>query len=601
MPLGGTISLFGAGRWIGARGAILIACSTIGLTLLTVGALIYEAGLSRSPVYLGIGEWVGLPTVGTGVSLSVDGLTVSMLLPVSLVSFLVHLYSRSYMWGDPHLPRFFALLQSFTLAMILLVTSDSLLLLFAGWEGVGLCSYLLVSFWFTRVAASLSALRAFLMNRVGDLALTLLMVGALVSLGEGSLPTLLGTAPYLSEGVRDTATLLLVIGATAKSAQLGLHTWLPAAMEGPTPVSALIHAATMVTAGIYLLLRFSPLVGGSETGLGLLVILGGLTALYGALSGTVESDLKRVIAYSTVSQLGYMTVALGLSAGGIALLHLVNHAFFKALLFLSAGALLHAVGDEQDLRRMGGLSPLLPRISSALLVGSLSLLALPYLTGFYSKDPILEVGAMGGTLTSRLGYLATLGAALLTALYSVRMALVGLVLPPRFSRSRASSLPAGDATGLLLLPLVVLGVLSVIGGLLVREPIGGLGSPFLGGAVYSHPERLLVADSEWLPTPMRFLPLVPLLLFALLLPTRRAGYGTLRERGTWSRASRVGARLMSGGSLVALGLTDWTLLGGDGGDILLLGSALYLAHPLSLLTVALLLTVVLIGVLLLLV
>jgi NADH-ubiquinone oxidoreductase chain 5 len=627
---------------VGGRGAALIGTASLLLTALGVLTLAYEVGLSGSPVVLPLGDWIPLAYLGGEVGLSLDSLSVTMLVPVTGISLLVHLYSSGYMDGDPHVPRFFGLLGAFTLAMILLVTADSSLLLFAGWEGVGLCSYLLVSFWYTRTAASLSALRAFLMNRVGDLALLLALIAGILTLGDLSVPGTLACSPYVRG---DLVPLLLVVGAAAKSAQLGLHTWLPAAMEGPTPVSALIHAATMVTAGIYLLLRFAPLLEGSGLALPLLLGLGSLTALYGALSGTVATDLKRVIAYSTVSQLGYMAVALAMGAGGLALLHLVNHAFFKALLFLSAGALLHATGDEQDLRRMGGLAPLVPAVSSALTVGGLSLLALPFLTGFTSKDPILEVGAMASDPLHRFGYLSLLGAAMLTATYTARLTLTGLLLPPRVPRSRIAGIPAGDASGVLLLPLLVLGVLSVTGGSLIREGLSGGGSDLLssgGGGLYSgHPDSLRTVDGEMLPSAMRFLPLLPLTVLLLLTPypalrpapqsreggslssgVRNAGSPLLHSSGGRSTgypmgrggSSRPGSGTGSSpGALGPLGplgmasiplllsVTDWSVLGWEEGDILQLGSMLYLTSPILLLTVALLLTVTLVGVLLLLV
>ena len=578
LPLGGVLAAGPLGRWVGVRGATWLTTGAMALTALVVVLLYHEVCLTGSPLLLPLGQWLPLAWVGGEVGLAFDPLTLSMLLPVVVISALVHLFSIGYMAGDPHVPRFFATLSLFTLAMILLVTADSLLLLFAGWEGVGLCSYLLVSFWATRVAASLAALKAFLMNRVGDWALTLLLLGALASLGEGSLPLLLASAPYLDPTLRTGAALLLTLGAMAKSAQLGLHTWLPSAMEGPTPVSALIHAATMVTAGVYLLLRFSPLLEFTETGLLLVTALGALTALYGALSGTVEHDVKRVIAYSTTSQLGYMVVAVGLSAHPLALFHLVNHAFFKALLFLSAGALLHAVGDEQDLRRLGGLARLLPRTATMLLIGSLSLLALPFLTGFYSKDPILEIAVMGGSLTARVAYLATLGAAFLTALYSVRLLLLTFLLPPSLPRARLATLH--DPTGVLFLPLLLLSILSVGFGAVAKEVALGGGSPLFGGALFTHPDHLLLADAEWLPTPLRFLPLLPLLLGLLLLP---------RPQG-WQRGSL----------LLLLTVVDWTALPQGATDVLLLAVPLYLAHLLPFLLIALLLTATLVGVLLLL-
>ena len=582
LPLSGAMAAGLLGRWVGSQGAARLATGAMMLNALVVLTLYVEVCLSGSSLLLPLGEWLPLAWVGGSVGLAFDPLTLSMLVVVVAISALVHLFSVGYMAEDPHLPRFFATLSLFTLTMELLVTADSFLLLFAGWEGVGLCSYLLVSFWATRTAASLAALKAFLMNRVGDWALTLLLLATLATLGDLSLPLVLASAPYLDSTLRLGAALLLLVGAMAKSAQLGLHTWLPSAMEGPTPVSALIHAATMVTAGVYLLLRFSPLLEFTEEGLLLVVTMGALTALYGALSGTVEHDLKRVIAFSTTSQLGYMMTAVGLSAHQVALFHLANHAFFKALLFLSAGAILHAVGDEQDLRRMGGLARLLPRSYAMLLIGSLSLLAFPFLSGFHSKDPVLEVALAGASTTARAAYLLTLTAALLTALYSVRLVLIAFLLPPALPRPRLSAVH--DPSLSMWLPLLLLSVASLFLGGLAREGMIGGGSPLLGAALFVHPDHLLLADAEFLPTALRFLPLLPLLLLTLTLRAPRPGGGV-----------RTASLLP-----LALLVTDWSLLPRAMIDVALLAVPLYLTYLIPFLLLSLALTVVLVGVLLLL-
>ena len=313
-----------------------------------------------------------------------------MLIPVLIVSSLVHIYSIGYMNQDPHNQRFFSYLSLFTFMMVVLVTGNNFLVMFVGWEGVGVCSYLLVSFWFTRIAANQSSLAAFLTNRVGDCFLTIGIFAILWTFGNIDYYTVFSLAPYINSNIITIIGICLLIGAMAKSSQLGLHVWLPLAMEGPTPVSALIHAATMVTAGVYLLIRTSPLIEYSDTVLLLCLWLGGITTMTSSIIGFFQEDIKKIIAYSTMSQLGMMVLAIGLSSYNISLFHLINHAFYKALLFLGAGSVIHAVADNQDLRKYGGLKIFLPLTYTIMLIASLSLIALPFMSGFYSKDFILE-------------------------------------------------------------------------------------------------------------------------------------------------------------------------------------------------------------------
>src|SRR5688572_10964090 len=361
-------------------------------------------------------------------ALRVDALTAVMLVVVTSVSSLVHVYSWGYMEEDPSQPRFFAYLSLFSFAMLMLVTADTLVQMFFGWEGVGLASYLLIGFWYHKPSANAAALKAFVVNRVGDFGFSLGIFGTFLVFGTVSIPAILEAAPGMAgstigfAGMRvDTMTLLcllLFVGAMGKSAQLGLHNWLPDAMEGPTPVSALIHAATMVTAGVFMVCRLSPLFETSETALAVVTFVGALTALFAATVGTVQNDIKRVIAYSTCSQLGYMFLAAGVGAYGAAMFHLFTHAFFKALLFLCAGSVIHAMSDEQDMRRMGGIWKLIPWTYALMWIGSLALggLGIPGVfgfAGFYSKDIILESAFAAHSGVGMFAFWLGVGAALM--------------------------------------------------------------------------------------------------------------------------------------------------------------------------------------------
>ena len=382
LPLLGAIISGFFGRKVGVSGAQFITSSSIIVTTLLAIIAFFEVGLNNIPVSVNLFRWIDSESLNVLWGFHFDSLTVSMLIPVLIVSSLVHIYSVGYMSHDPHNQRFFSYLSLFTFMMIILVTANSFLLMFVGWEGVGICSYLLVSFWFTRIAANQSSISAFLTNRVGDCFLTIGMFALLWSFGNVDYSTIFSLAPFVNENIVTIIGICLVIGAMAKSSQVGLHVWLPMAMEGPTPVSALIHAATMVTAGVYLLMRASPLIEYSSTVLIISLWLGAITTIFSSLIGLFQQDIKKVIAYSTMSQLGMMVIAIGLSSYNVALFHLVNHAFYKGLLFLGAGAVIHAVYDNQDFRRYGGLRPFLPLSYSVMLIASLSLVAFPFMTGF---------------------------------------------------------------------------------------------------------------------------------------------------------------------------------------------------------------------------
>jgi NADH-quinone oxidoreductase subunit L len=429
--------------------------------LVTTGALFASMALSW-PIFIGFmtGDITAytetvLPWIRSGEmivdwSLRVDALTAVMLVVVTTVSALVHLYSWGYMAEDPSQPRFFAYLSLFTFAMLMLVTADNLVQMFFGWEGVGLASYLLIGFWYHKPSANAAAIKAFVVNRVGDFGFSLGIFATFLVFGTVSIPEILEAAPAMAGstigflGIRiDTMTLiciLLFIGAMGKSAQLGLHTWLPDAMEGPTPVSALIHAATMVTAGVFMVCRLSPMFETSDTALAVVTVIGAATALFAATVGTVQNDIKRVIAYSTCSQLGYMFFAAGVGAYGVAMFHLFTHAFFKALLFLGAGSVIHAMHHEQDMRFYGGLRRSIPFTFWGMLAGTLSITGVGVvgvfgLAGFYSKDAIIEATFASGTTVGGIAFAIGVFAALLTSFYSWRLMFLTFWGTPRWAAS----------------------------------------------------------------------------------------------------------------------------------------------------------------------
>jgi NADH-ubiquinone oxidoreductase chain 5 len=430
-----------------------------------------------------------------------------MLLPVLIVSALVHIYSTSYMGEDPHNQRFFSYLSMFTFFMLMLVTGDNYLVMFIGWEGVGISSYLLINFWFTRLQANKAAIKALVMNRVGDWGFSIGLWAIFWTFGNLDFTTVFSLAPFMNEELITVISICLLIAAMGKSAQIGLHTWLPDAMEGPTPVSALIHAATMVTAGVYLLLRSSPILEYGSTILIIITWVGALTAFFAATTGLLQNDLKRVIAYSTCSQLGYMVFACGLSNYSIGIFHLVNHAFFKALLFLSAGAVIHALNDEQDMRKMGGLVNLLPFTYTMILIGSLSLMALPFLTGFYSKDLILEVAFGQYLFTGNVAYWLGTISAVFTAFYSLRLlALTFLTYP---NGPRINYLGTHEAPFIMAVPLVLLAIMSIFFGYVTKDLFIGVGTNFWGNSLFVHPNHVSLIEAEFaIPTFYKLLPLM---------------------------------------------------------------------------------------------
>jgi NADH-quinone oxidoreductase subunit L len=482
------------GRLIGDRAAQLVSCGFMGLSALC--AVIGLSQLGEEPYTVPLFTWMVVDNFAVDWALRVDTLSTIMMFVVSCISFLIHVYSIGYMAHDESIPRFFAYLSFFTFAMLMLVTSDNLLQLYFGWEGVGVASYLLIGFWYTRPSACAAAIKAFLVNRVGDFGLALGVATTFFVFETISYDEIFRAAPQLANtqlqvfGVSfDTLTLiavLLFIGAIGKSAQLPLHTWLPDAMEGPTPVSALIHAATMVTAGVFLVARFSPLFEYTPEALALVTVIGATTAFFAATVGLVQNDIKRVIAYSTCSQLGYMFFACGVGAYAAGIMHLMTHAFFKALLFLGAGSVIHALSDEQDMRKMGGLADKIKITYAMMWIGTLALVGFPGTAGFFSKDAILEAAWASHNAFHLYAFWLGLVAAVLTAFYSGRLMFLTFHGEPRADRHVMEHVH--ESPPVMTIPLGVLAVGALLAGLLGKgmlDPEGG----FWAGAIVTGPDN----------------------------------------------------------------------------------------------------------------
>ena len=508
LPLLGSIVSGFFGRKAGVTGTQLLTCLNIIFTVILSIIAFIEIGLNNIPVLVNLFKWIVTEEFNILWIFQFDSLTVSMLIPVLIISSLVHIYSIGYMNNDPHNQRFFSYLSLFTFMMIILVTANNYLLMFVGWEGVGVCSYLLVNFWFTRIAANQSSISAFLTNRVGDCFLTVGMFTILWTLGSLDYNIVFSLVPYINENIIIIMGICLLIGAMAKSSQIGLHVWLPMAMEGPTPVSALIHAATMVTAGVYLLMRSSPLIEYSSTILLLCLWLGAITTVFSSLIGLFQQDIKKVIAYSTMSQLGMMVIAIGLSSYNIALFHLINHAFYKGLLFLGAGAVIHAMADNQDFRKYGGLRSFLPLSYSVILIASLSLIAFPFMTGFYSKDFLLESAYGQYSFSSTAVYTIAVIGAIFTTLYSVKVLYLTFLGSPNGSITHYKYVHENDI--FISLPLVILAIFSIVFGFITKEIFIGLGSNFFSdNSIFIHPVHELTIDTEFSITPLlKLLPFI---------------------------------------------------------------------------------------------
>jgi len=509
-----TAGLFG--RKLGPTGSSIITVICLGITFLISFFIFFEVAFSGCCTYIKLVKWIDSGLFHVDWGFMFDSLTAVMCCVVTFVSFLVHLYSTEYMSHDPHLSRFMSYLSLFTFFMLILVTADNFVQMFVGWEGVGLCSYLLINFWFTRIQANKAAIKAMIINRIGDFGLALGIFTIYINFKAVDYATVFSLVPFFTDNYCNFLNIqielisligfLLFIGAIGKSAQLGLHTWLPDAMEGPTPVSALIHAATMVTAGVFLLARCSSIFEYTPTVLKIITIIGASTAFFAATVGLVQNDLKRVIAYSTCSQLGYMVFACGLSNYSVGVFHLMNHAFFKALLFLGAGSIIHAVSDEQDMRKMGGLKNLVPFTYSMIVIGSLALIGFPFLTGFYSKDVILEAAYGKFTSTGHYSYLLGSCGAFLTAFYSTRLLHLTFLSKPNGYKSIICS--AYDSSYRILSSLAILAIPSIFIGYLTKDMIIGLGSDFWGSAIFILPENMNLIDAEFIDHKYKILPVV---------------------------------------------------------------------------------------------
>ncbi len=473
-PLVAFVIAFLFGKQIGLRLVQLITCAGVITAAFCSCALFVDIVLGSDPRTITIMNWITSGTLSVDWSLRLDQLAVVMMCVVTIVSSCVHVYSTAYMHGDESEGRFMSYLSLFTFAMLMLVTADNLIQLFFGWEGVGVASYLLIGFWNHKDSANAAAIKAFLVNRVGDFGLALGIFACFVLFGSVQFDTMFSQA----EGLKDArfvffgfdlpalnlACLLLFIGAMGKSAQLGLHTWLPDAMEGPTPVSALIHAATMVTAGVFLVARMSPVFEYAPEALMVVCVVGALTAFVAATIGLTQFDIKRVIAYSTMSQLGYMFFALGVSAYGAAIFHLMTHAFFKALLFLGAGSVIHALHHEQDMRNMGGVWKKIPATYVMMWIGSLALAGIPFFAGYYSKDIMLEAAFADHTWFGTFAYWMGISAAFMTAFYSGRLLFMTFHGKPRMDHHTFDH--AHESPPAMLTPLVILTVGAIFAGVL---------------------------------------------------------------------------------------------------------------------------------------
>lgn len=492
-----------------------------------IGTIIWiEVSYGGSPVTIKQIEWIGDGYQNIEWSQMYDSQTSSMLQPVLYVSAQVQQYSQGYMEGDPHKSRFFSYLSLFTFFMQILITGDNLQVLFVGWEGVGLASYLQINFWYTRIAANMAAQKAFQMNRVGDWGQTLGILQIIAQIGDVSYPVQLTVGQYIDTDWIFIISILIQIGASAKSAQQGLHTWQSTAMEGPTPVSAQIHAATMVTAGVYQQIRQSPLQEWSSDTLQMITWLGGCSALQGAACGQMEHDQKKVIAFSTTSQQGYMVIACGQSQYNQSQFHLINHAFFKALLFLSAGSVIHALLDQQDMRKMGGLILFIPFTYSMILQGSQSQMAFPFQTGFYSKDVILEMSQIPTNFTRSIAYILSQIAAFLSATYSVRLQIMTFISKPHFTYTTINYI--SEPNIFMLIPQIFQGIGAAIFGYIFQETFIGGGSTFYQNSIFIHPNHNGILDgTQSQPSFMKYIPQITLISLITIIPQSRKAITTI--------------------------------------------------------------------------
>ncbi|MCX2696276.1 MULTISPECIES: NADH-quinone oxidoreductase subunit L [Ochrobactrum] len=541
LPLIGFLVAGLFGNKIGAKASEYITSGLMVIVAILSWVVFFKIplGVDAETVRIPVLHWVTSGSLSFDWALRIDTLTGVMLVVVNSVSALVHIYSIGYMHHDPHRPRFFAYLSLFTFAMLMLVTSDNLIQMFFGWEGVGLASYLLIGFWFQKPSANAAAMKAFVVNRVGDFGFLLGIFGLFALFQSVDYNTIFAAAAnYLpAEGSADAGAvvlnflgyelhketaltvvcLLLFMGAMGKSAQFLLHTWLPDAMEGPTPVSALIHAATMVTAGVFLVARMSPIFELSHTALLIITIIGATTAFFAATVALVQNDIKRVIAYSTCSQLGYMFAALGVGAYGAAVFHLFTHAFFKALLFLCAGSVIHAVSDEQDMRRMGGLRKLIPVTYWMMMIGTVAITGLGVpgtiigTAGFFSKDAIIESVFASHSLASGYAFTLLVVAALFTSFYSWRLIFMTFFGKPRASAEVMHHVH--ESPPVMLVPLLILAVGALFAGVVFKEYFFGHDyAEFWKGALFTLPGNEILEHYHHVPLWVKLSPFIAMLI-----------------------------------------------------------------------------------------
>ncbi|TIO51777.1 MAG: NADH-quinone oxidoreductase subunit L [Mesorhizobium sp.] len=531
------VGLFGSS--LGAKASEYITSGFLVISAMLSWIAFFTVGFGNGEVFtVPVLRWIQAGGLDAAWALRIDTLTAVMLVVVNTVSSLVHIYSIGYMHHDPDRPRFFAYLSLFTFAMLMLVTADNLVQMYFGWEGVGLASYLLIGFWYKKPSANAAAIKAFVVNRVGDFGFALGIFGVFVLFGSVNLGTVFANAASFlpAEGAPEGAAvltflghaldkhtaltvvcLLLFMGAMGKSAQVPLHTWLPDAMEGPTPVSALIHAATMVTAGVFMLARLSPLFELSHSALTVVVFIGAFTAFFAATVGLVQNDIKRVIAYSTCSQLGYMFVALGVGAYGAAIFHLFTHAFFKALLFLGSGSVIHAVSDEQDMRKMGGLRTLIPKTYWMMVIGTLALtgLGIPATVigtaGFFSKDAIIEASFASHNAVAGFAFVLLVIAACFTSFYSWRLIFMTFHGEPRASHEVMHHVH--ESPPVMLVPLYVLAVGALFAGIAFHGAFIGEGyAEFWKASLFTLPENHILHEIHELPLWVELAPFIAMVI-----------------------------------------------------------------------------------------
>ena len=515
-PLVGALVAGLLGRQIGdkASQAVTVLCMCVASVCGAASFLPFLTG-DGLPGVVSLGTWIDVEGFHVEWALHYDTLSAMMVAMVTFIATLIHIYSVGYMSHDATIPRFFSYLSLFTFAMLMLVTADNLVQLFFGWEGVGLASYLLIGYWYDRPSANAAAMKAFVVNRVGDLFFAVGIALVFLLFGSVEFPDIFA---HVHDHLGDTYHVLgstwqayevigtlLFLGAMGKSAQLGLHTWLPDAMEGPTPVSALIHAATMVTAGVFLMARMSPILEYAPGALGFVAVVGATTCLVAATIGCVQNDIKRIIAYSTMSQLGYMFIAAGVGAYQASVFHLFTHAFFKALLFLGAGSVIHAMSDEQDIRRMGGIWRKIPVTYVVMWVGSLALAGIPIFAGYYSKDAILEAAWAKGSLPGAYGFLCGTVAAFLTAFYSWRLLILTFHGTPRADQHTMEHVHESPAV--MLGPLVVLAAGALLTGMVFHGWfIGEEWHDFWRGSIVNAQANTVMHDMEHVPLLVSLLP-----------------------------------------------------------------------------------------------